>query len=54
MFNLNCNERPLAYHLAKKISYEQPDSIFTEMSQTGGSLELTGSANTSMDMVYDF
>ncbi len=54
MLNPNSNERPLAYHLAKKISYEQPETVFTEMSQAGGSLELTGSANTSMDMVYDF
>lgn len=54
MFNPNANERPLAYHLAKKVSYEQPDTNFTQMSQTSGSLELTGSANTSMDMVYDF
>jgi hypothetical protein len=48
--------RPLAYHLARKVSY-QPDGqeqISTQMQEAGGSLQITGSQTTSLDVVYDF
>jgi hypothetical protein len=47
-------ERPLAYHLAHKVSYPSEKQAYQAMSQAGGSLEVSGSANTSMDVVYDF
>jgi hypothetical protein len=47
-------ERPLAYHLAHKVSYPNEEQNYQAMSQTGSSLEISGNANTSMDVVYDF
>jgi hypothetical protein len=47
-------ERPIAYHLAHKVSCPNEKKTYQTMSQAGGSLEVSGSANTSMDVVYDF
>jgi hypothetical protein len=54
MLNKHSFERPLAYHLSQKINYENNEQKFTELAQSNNSLEVTGSANTSLDVVYDF
>jgi hypothetical protein len=54
MLNQHSFERPLAYHLSQKIELENNQQAFSEIGQSSNSLEVTGSANTSMDVVYDF
>ena len=54
MFSPNSCERPLAYHLAHKVSYPNDKQTASLMSQANGSLEVSGHANTSMDVVFDF
>jgi hypothetical protein len=54
MLNQQSFERPLAYHLSQKIDYVNNELGFSEMPQSNHSFELTGNANTSVDVIYDF
>ena len=42
--------RPLAYYLARKIA----DKPHPQIQDAGGTLELTGGQNASLDVIYDF
>ena len=56
MLDQHEQNRPLAYHLAKKVPYnlERQAPSNPQMQDAGGTLELTGGQNTSLDVVYDF
>jgi len=56
MLDQHEQNRPLAYHLARKVPYnlERQAAANPQMQDAGGTLELTGGQNTSLDVVYDF
>jgi hypothetical protein len=56
MLDQHEQNRPLAYYLARKVAHhvEHQAPNNPHMQDAGGTLELTGGQNTSLDVVYDF
>ena len=55
MINHQSCERPLAFHLAKKMPYlQKKEGQANQFVQGNQSIEFTGSPETSVDVIYDF